>query len=269
MNAKSNPKPQAASSRSPYLGVRLPATGTVSCNEYLASFRQINRFLYFVIGMAGHIEKVSESAHSALLSVEDDLEKQAQMERDWRERRSTIDDLRENRQFFMEVVLVRHVENYLNYLSSLLREIFVSRPETLRSSDKIDLETVLKHDSIQDLVQTVAERKVESLTYSSFSSLEEFFSNRFSLVLVDDKGRQKVIEAIEARNISVHNRCVINQRYISRTGAKQTDCGELKALWIGDVEAFAKVATLSVLAVDKGARKRLKVPGHRFSKLGG
>ena len=66
---------------------------------------------------------------------------------------------------------MRHVENFLNYLSSLLNEIFIQRPEILKSSEKIDLEIVLGHSSIEDLVQTIAERKVENLSYKSLIDL--------------------------------------------------------------------------------------------------
>jgi len=155
------------------LASSLPRSGTDAFIEYVTSFRQINSFLGFLLHIVGASEHVSKTAHEALLKIEDDPDARARMIEKWNTRRGPLKDLADNRQFLMEVILVRHVENYLNYLSALLRAIFLARPEALRSSEKIDLETVLKHESIEDLVRTVTERKVESLSYSSFSDLSD------------------------------------------------------------------------------------------------
>ncbi|MEE8343205.1 MAG: hypothetical protein V3R51_05325 [Gammaproteobacteria bacterium] len=249
------------------LGVPMPRTGSTAYLDFLQSFRKVNSFLDYILRMVAHIESVANTAHETLLKGATP-KKKAQLERDWKNRKSPLDELKKNRQFFMEIIVVRHVENYLNYLSSMLREIFVSRPETLRSSEKIDLETVLRHGSINDLVLTIAERKVENLTYSSIQDLEEFFSERFHLKLIEDDQRKVLVDAIETRNISVHNRCVINKRYIARTGNKSLPEGSLRDLGYGDVKKFAKLFATSVASIDKDARKRLKVPGRRSPKPG-
>ena len=164
-------------------------------------------------------------------------------------------------------MLVRHVENYLNFLSSLLKVVFIARPEVLRSSEKIDLETVFRHSSIDDLVKTVAERKVDSLSYASFGDLADYFTEKFHITLVSDKDLQSVVEAIETRNISVHNRCIVNQRYLSRTGRKNLNLGEIRSLGIEDLEQIAVVLTQSAISVDKDARRSLGLKGVRFNRV--
>ena len=59
-----------------------------------------------------------------------------------------IDELKNNRQVLLEIVLVRHIENYLNFLSGLLFEVFRQRPETLKSSERVELATVLRYESL-------------------------------------------------------------------------------------------------------------------------
>lgn len=248
------------------LGVRVPSSGTHAAIQFFSSFRQINSFLHYLLRMAGHIENVSKHAHDTLLKFTDDPDEKEKLKNDWDKRDSPIDELKEHRQFLMEVVLVRHVENYLNYLSSLLREIFLSRPEALRSSEKIELETVLRHESIDDLVRTITERKVESLSYSSFSELAEYFMEKFKITLVHEDDRPLIVDAIETRNISVHNRCILNQRFISRTGGSVDKLGQLRELWIQDIEKIAYKLAESVKAVDSDARKRLRVKGHHFPR---
>lgn len=248
------------------MGVLIPQSGSTACIQYVTSFRQINSFLEYVLRMVGHIEHVSKHLHDTLLEVTDEPKEKEKLTKEWAERRGPLHELKNHRQFFVEVILVRHVENYLNYLSSLLMEIFLARPEVLRSSDRIELETVLRHDSIEDLVRTVAERKVDSLSYASFADLSDFFAERFHVDLIPDSDRSLVIDAIETRNISVHNRCVINQRYVTRTKIARDKIGTIRVVGIDWVEKVISTLANSVIAVDKDARQRLKVKGHRFPK---
>jgi hypothetical protein len=245
------------------LGLSLPRSGSFALLGFLDSFRQINDFLQFVLNLVSAVEHSATVSHNALVKIESDEAKKAEMIEKWKKRVSPVDDLKKHRQYFMEVVLVRHVENYLNYLSAVLREIFLTRPEALRSAEKIDLETVLKHESIEDLVKTIAEKKVESLSYASFSDLAQYFQEKFHLELVPAAKTSLVVDAIETRNISVHNRCIINQRYITRTSGDQSKLGSLKHVFIQEVEEIAKTLARSVVEVDKHCRKKLRVRGHR------
>ena len=250
--------------RKPNLGMQLSLSGTEALQRYQQSFSQINEFQDFVLRMVGHIEHTAEKMRDlkAVLKV-DPSTSHAGTKSEWK---GPIEDLKKHRQFFLEVLLVRHVENYLNFLSSLLKVVFIARPEVLRSSEKIDLETVFRHSSIDDLVKTVAERKVDSLSYASFGDLAEYFADKFHINLVGEKDRQTILEAIETRNISVHNRCIVNQRYLSRTARNELKVGEIRILGIADLEKIAVALTQSAISVDKGARKSLSLRGIRFNR---
>jgi hypothetical protein len=252
----------------PNLGMLLPRSGTDALLRYQQSFSQINNFQDFVLNMVGHIEHTAEKMRElkGILDKVNPARANRETKAEWK---GPIEDLKKHRQFFIEILLVRHVENYLNFLSSLLKVVFIARPEVLRSSEKIDLETVFRHSSIDDLVKTVAERKVDSLSYASFGDLADYFNEKFHMVLVGEKDLQSVIEAIETRNISVHNRCVVNQRYLSRTGRKNIELGEIRILGIEDLEKIAVVLTQSAISVDKEARKSLGLKGVRFNRSNG
>lgn len=247
------------------LGIKLPRSGSISFLDFQESFYKINEFLRFVIGMVSHIDYVQRKAHEALLSGDTEEEKKKRLE-EWSKRKSPVDELKKHRQFFMEVILVRHVENYLNFLSSMLKEIFLTKPETLRSSEKVEIEIVLKHDSIDDFVKTIAERKVESLSYSSYSDLAEYFLERFGIELITNTHKSIMIEAIETRNISVHNRCIINTRYISKAGADPTLIGRHKSLGINDIEKLSQIISDSVIQTDKKIRGKFKIKAHRIGQ---
>ena len=239
--------------------------GTKAACEFFDSWKRINSFFNWVLGMAGHMDQFGETAHRALLDTAHSDEEREELSKHWDNRVSQMEILKKHRQFFLEVVLVRHVENFLNYLSSLLYEIFTQRSETLRSSDKVELSRVLSHDTIESLVRDVAERKVESLSYSAFNELADFFTERFGLNIVPGDKRQYIVEAIEIRNISVHNRCVIDRRFIARTGCATNELGKRKELYIGHIDELVLLFAEQTRRLDAAARKKLKLKGIRFS----
>ncbi|MGZ3524281.1 MAG: hypothetical protein ACXU9L_05770 [Thermodesulfobacteriota bacterium] len=205
-----------------------------------------------------------EEANLKLYSVLKD----PKVDQEIRERRATgrkmADVAKNNRQFFLETAVVRHVENYLNYLSSLLLEIFTQRPETLRSSERVEISSVLNFQSIPDLVRAFAERKVENLSYSSIADLCDFFRDRFKVELFSTGEMPAAVEAVETRNISVHNRCIINNRYVQKTRIDPAQAGKIKELFTKDLDRFVTVFLRSVKEVDKKVRSKLKISGHRL-----
>ena len=245
--------------------VYVPRSGSRALEKYLSSWKEINQFVSFVLVSVSHIDRNAEIAHQTLLTSPNEKTR-LNTEETWKSRVSAKESLRANRQFFVEIILVRHIENYLSYLASLLYEIFVQRPETLKSSEKIEVSVALQCDSIETLVREIAEKKVESLSYSSFSDLYMFFDDRFGLKLASEEQLKLLLEAIEIRNISVHNRCHINKRYISRLKLDSENIGKLKQLGIEDLEKLIPMLIEMAISADKQARSKLHLTGFRFSK---
>jgi hypothetical protein len=242
----------------------LPRTGTKAAKEFYTSWHDINRLFNFVLRLAGSAEHVATTAHSALIDTEHDPVKRAKMEAEWKKRRTAIDELKANRQLLLETILVRHIENFVNYLSAVLFEIFTSRPETLNSSDKVEVSEVLQHGSIESLVRVIAETKVDSLSYSSFGKLSEFFHERFRIGIADDSDLKLIHEYIEVRNISVHNRCYINKRFIARMKLDGSELGKKKHLYVQDLDVLIPKLAEVVKGVDVIVRRKLKIKGVRF-----
>jgi len=245
----------------------LPRVGTHAAEEYFKSYLRLTSFFNWVLWMAGSMDSVAETAHKALVDTEEDAKKRKEMEEDFSAREGMVGVLKKNRQVLLEIVLVRHVENYLNYLSGLLFEIFRQKPETLRSSEQVALSEVLKHESLDSFVHAEAERRVGKLSYSSFNDLADYFSERFSLELFSGDKIKLIIEAIETRNISVHNRCIINERFCKKTGSDLREVGNRKELCIDTLNDVVPILVDGVRALDKNARRKLKIRGRRFGDL--
>jgi hypothetical protein len=242
---------------------KIPGIGTTASQDFYNTYLRIDSFFLWILYMARRIDEMEE-ADNKLLEVLHDSKVDEEIKERRAKRKKMIDVVKDNRQFFLETALVRHVENYLNYLASLLFEIFTQRPETLKSSEKIEISTVLDCESISDMVRVFAERKVESLSFSSIKELYDFFKERFKLELFPANLIATVVEAIETRNISVHNRCIINKRYVLKTGCDSELIGKRKELTISELNEFVSVFLESVKALDEKARSKLKIKGHRL-----
>jgi hypothetical protein len=239
--------------------VKLPKLGTVACRDFFLSWGEINVFFGLVVDMVGYIEEEANRQFEGLLGGAEDDEEYDRLLQERESWRGPAVLLKEREQFFFEIILVRHIENYLNYLSGLLFEIFTQRPETLRSRETIKLETVLSHDSMDDLIRAIAQGRVDSLSYEAFDKLIDYFDDRFGLVLFPVAEAASVAEAVETRNISVHNRCTINERYVKRTGAPESLIGTRRELSNEEIVALVAVLRDGVSRLDAQARKKLKL----------
>src|SRR6266852_4253241 len=72
--------------------------------------------------------------------------------------KGALNELRSHANIIFQVNPSRAYDNYLLYVSDLLAEIFVHRPETLRTSEQVRIEDVLIHHSMQSFIKTLAEK---------------------------------------------------------------------------------------------------------------
>jgi hypothetical protein len=122
-----------------------------------------------------------------------------------------------HKQLLMELLLCRAVDNFLTYLSEILALIYRSRPEMLRSNETIRLEVILEYETMDDLITFLVEKRVNDLSYQGIQKLADYLSNKLGFDLFErSNDLDTAIRIIETRNIIVHNRAVINDRFLSR-----------------------------------------------------
>lgn len=255
-----------------YEGV--PDKGTSACGEFFNSYKKISDFMFLILNMILHIDNSSKMSRDIqlklleLIPLEEEIIKEEIEGIKVRAESGSgvIDSFKIHLQFFYEIILARHIENYLVYLSSILNEIFIKRPETLKSSEKVEVETILSHSSLEGLIQSIAERKVNELSYKSIEDLNKYFTDKFNINIANPDEISIIIDAIETRNISVHNRCIVNKRYFSKTGKEDFEIGTLRKLSSEDLETFAKTIKNSVIGIDKRAVESLKLDCITFNQ---
>jgi hypothetical protein len=245
--------------------IRFPNRGTKSAYDYYASWKEINRFYNFVLLLVVRADKSQETIYKMMMELIQDPIKKEQVDNQHKRNVRYTDLFKRNVSVFCEIILVRHIENFLAYHSSLLYEIFTQRPETLKSSEQIDVATVLKHESIDSLVTELAEKKVEGLSYSSFFKLSEYYKSRFKLIIADKSTSLEIAKYIQIRNISVHNRCIVNQRSIENLGVDPSKIGTKYLLKPSDIDKLRGTLLKSIKHIDAITVEKLKIKRINFN----
>ncbi len=192
--------------------------GSKAFRDYIDASNDIWRFVVTIYGSAIK-ESSSDIAPNEIEAFYTSLDENISM----------IDHLESNKRIFTEMMLVRVADNFLAYLTDLLRLVMTAKPETiLAEKGKLDIRQVLESTSLEELKKEIIEDRIQSLSYKSVSDLADYLKSQLGFdVFSASESRGVVVKTVETRNIIVHNRCRINQRFIDRAGGKKEEIGDL------------------------------------------
>lgn len=175
---------------------------------------------------------------------------------------TTVDWLERNKTIITEMVLVRIADNFLAYLTDLLRLVMTTRPETiLAEKGKLDIRQVLEAASLDDLKKEIIEDRILSLSYKSVSDLADYLNSQLGFnVFSSPESRGIVVKTVETRNIVVHNRCRINQRFIDRAGGEKEEIGHPLAINPSDLLRMNRYFDALAKEIDKAATAKFGIP---------
>ena len=119
---------------------------------------------------------------------------------------------------YCQVLLTRDIDAFQRYLTKMLSRIYTERPETLKTSEKVEVREVLKFKAMEDFISYIAEKRVLSLSYKGMLEILEFLEKTHGLKIdCCDSKLGTATELIEVRNIVVHNAGIVNDLFIKRT----------------------------------------------------
>ncbi len=162
-----------------------------------------------------------------------------------------------HRECLAEIFLTKTTEFFLKYLADLLSLVFRTKPDTLKSGEHETLEFILGFTDVRELVDAIAEKKVERLSFVGMRELSDFFGDRLGFCLTqDDQEMLRLIGIIETRNLIVHNRRIVNKLFKQRLPHHPADLGSKLEV---DYETVLRDCTfLENLAFDIDTRAVLK-----------
>jgi hypothetical protein len=140
------------------------------------------------------------------------------------------------------------------------------KPEILRSKkESLTLEELLRFKTIEELVQTMIERKVTSLSYEGFERLREWCVDKGIPLVVTPDDLPKVIELIACRNIIAHNRGIVDGRYLEAVQKTEFKIGGARNLSVDDIESAIRMLGKVVQNLDVAAATKFGLATRPFN----
>ncbi len=245
-----------------FSGAVPPGKITEPCWRFFEDWHRVQRFGAFVSGMA-HIADTCLGSRTTFLC--DDLDHRDQYQfavRAIREGGGACNLLRAHNPMYLQMSLTRTVDSFLTYIAQLMGLIFETVPEILRSSKTVTHEEVMEHGTIQELIASIAEKRVHELAYKGMEQLSrELEGIPFRFKLFDDDGNlRRAIQVVEYRNLIVHNRGVVNNLIRSRLPDLHIDVGQAIELGFDQVWSDVLFLASSVGDIDQRAGQRWDLP---------
>ncbi|UUV06467.1 hypothetical protein [Ruegeria sp. YS9] len=180
---------------------------TEPCLTYMARIMELREFVSFYFSFVKTSHKIGEAMPVSV-----------------RERAGTEElklfeyNYSKHRQLVNQIMLSRATESFDLYLTTVLRDIFLSRPEMLKSEGTIDIAAIIESGSYEDVIWQIVERKVHELSYKSLRELRKFIKTRTGIdIFPSEEAFETVVVASEVRNLIAHNDCVVNDLFLART----------------------------------------------------
>ncbi|CAL2088171.1 hypothetical protein [Tenacibaculum sp. 190524A05c] len=115
------------------------------------------------------------------------------------------------------MIYVNTIDNFTTYFKDILSEVVLAKPQILKSQESEKLDFILSHESMDDLINSIASKKIEELFYKGIEDIEKFFKTRLNIDIFKNKEQKENTNFyIKQRNLTVHNR-----RKVSKEFAKQ------------------------------------------------
>lgn len=116
---------------------------------------------------------------------------------------------------FLELFLSRLIDNFQCYVVSIIREVLNVQPRILvNSQPALSLEYIFQFQSVEELQSDLVEAKVNDISYQGFLKLKQWCSEKNIPIITESEIESKLVELISIRNIIVHNRGVIDKKYL-------------------------------------------------------
>jgi NAD+--asparagine ADP-ribosyltransferase len=113
------------------------------------------------------------------------------------------------------MMYVRIIDNFENYFKEILSEIVISEPRVLKSKETEQLDFILSFDNYQNLINAIAQKKVEALFYQSIDNIKKFFRDKIGVEIFDEKS-EEISLLIKQRNLAVHNRSKVSKELVNQ-----------------------------------------------------
>jgi hypothetical protein len=235
--------------------------------RFAAEYNDIIQLFFFIITTATRMDEMQNTARRALAkSLPDEYEANAP------DTSYAFTRVRTYGYLLSRNLVTTMVNNFSSYLSEVIQAVVSKRSEVLRSSEKLSTEEILQFTRVADIVAYMADKKVNELSYGGLREIDRFIGERLGLQLfASDDERQLLTIFIELRNITTHNRGIVNDLFIKRVGTSKLQkfsftLGKRHHVDFDEFMILAKNAMEVATRLDQQLAQKFKLPKRNLRK---
>jgi len=105
-------------------------------------------------------------------------------------------------------------DNFEAYLSDLLYEIFLAKPETLKSQQQVSIKEVLDCSDLQEFVHYWASKKIGKLQRGSVKGFIEDNTQIKELGIIDKSTQDEIEKILQIRHLYSHRNGVVDEKFL-------------------------------------------------------
>jgi hypothetical protein len=155
------------------------------------------------------------------------------------------------------------VNGFQRYFSEIIQAAILKKPESLRSSETVRIDEVLRFRRYSDLVSFLVDKKINELSYGGIRGMEAYFRDRLGIEMFSDEKQRALLTAfIEIRNINVHNGGIVNDLFLNKVGKVNGfdfDKGKAYHVDMDTLVLLSDNAVRTALDIDQSVAKKFKL----------
>lgn len=242
---------------------KLPISGTKPLWNFIKQFADLYGFINLTFSFAKRADEVAKIASKALRKIDENDEG----EYEDGEGIGAVAAWKKYRPQVLESLVIRNVDNFLAYLSELLVAVYRNDPRMLKSSEKVVVEDILEYENIDDLISWLIDKKITELSYAGLDTIRDEINKKHGFDLFPDQMKYKEISLyIGYRNLLVHNRGVVNRRFLRTYRSSSYVLGDKIKLVGTEVIEWSDVLRGVVEDIDKRATEKYSLKIELFQK---
>ncbi|HZX73263.1 MAG TPA: ATP-binding protein [Cyclobacteriaceae bacterium] len=114
----------------------------------------------------------------------------------------------------MRILFSSCVDNFETYLSDLLYEIYLAKPETLKSDQQVTIKEVLNCADMQEFVHYWSKKKLSKLQRGSVKGFIVDNEQISSLNVVDGKRQESIEDIFQIRHLYSHRNGIVDDKFV-------------------------------------------------------
>ena len=122
------------------------------------------------------------------------------------------------RTFMFEMALSYLISHQEAFIKDFMIIVFCNRRNMLKSDSQQTYAEILKHSSMKQIIENLAQKEVERIGYFNIDQVRDYLLDKMNIDIAECSSWATVREASYRRNICIHNKMRTNEVYCKKTG---------------------------------------------------